>query len=277
MILIADSGSTKTEWILLNQGEEILRTETIGLNPFFVSPNEIQTVINQSALSPYLDQVKKLNFYGAGCSNDTKKEDLNQSFNAIFNNAEIHIKTDIEGAVMAVSEDHPCIVCILGTGSTFRIFDGKNIIRKYSSLSYILGDEGSGTYIAKRLLRGVFYQQLPQHVINDFFKDYPINAEELLHNTYREPQANRYLASFVPFCKKHIQTPEIESIVLQSFEDFYKVHLSRLELIKDYPVHFIGSIAFYFSDQLMQIALKYNFKVGNIVQKPLGMLKKKLS
>ena len=118
---------------------------------------------------------------------------------------------------------------------------------------------------------------MPQHVIDDFFKDYPINAEELLHNTYREPQANRYLASFVPFCKKHIQTPEIESIVLQSFEDFYKAHLSRLELVKDYPVHFIGSIAFYFSDQLMQIASKYNFKVGKVVQKPLGMLKKKLS
>ena len=133
MILIADSGSTKTEWILLNQGQEILRTETIGLNPFFVSPNEIQTVINKSALAPYLDQVEKLNFYGAGCSNDSKKEGLTRSFDTIFNNAEIHIKTDIEGAVMAVSDDRPCIVCILGTGSTFRIFDGKNIIRKYSS------------------------------------------------------------------------------------------------------------------------------------------------
>lgn len=276
MILIADSGSTKTEWILLEEGKELVHTETIGLNPFFVNDKEVKQAIQDSLLAPYLKNIKSLHFFGAGCSNEQKAAELNHTFSEIFSTAEIHVKTDIEGAVKAVSSDKPCIVCILGTGSTFRIFDGNKIKRKYSSLAYIIGDEGSGTYIAKALLRGVFYKQLPQDLIDDFFKDYPISTNELLEKVYREPQANRYLASFVPFCKKHIKHKDIEAIVTGAFEDFYQAHLSRLDEIQSYPVHFIGSIAFYFEKQLQQIADKHNFEIGKIVQKPLLKLKQNL-
>lgn len=275
MILLADSGSTKTEWILHDNGSEVLRTETIGLNPFFVDHATIQLAIGDSELAFYLNKVKEVHFYGAGCSNKEKVQTLEDSFKIIFNQAAINIRTDIEGAVLAVADDEPCIVCILGTGSTFRIFDGENIIRKYSSLSYIIGDEGSGTHIAKALLRQVFYQKLPKALEEDFFKDYPINSADLMQKVYNEPQGNRYLASFVPFCKKHIDKTVIEQIVLDSMEEFAMAHLLSLKEIKDSPVHFIGSIAFHFEEQLKQVAAKRGFRVGKIVQKPLSNIIKR--
>ncbi|MFT4969706.1 MAG: glucosamine kinase [Chitinophagales bacterium] len=273
MILIADSGSTKTEWILLDKGEQVVQTETIGLNPFFVTQADVQKAILNSKLAPHLTAVKAIHFFGAGCSNELKLKELESYLSQVFKEAEVEVKTDIEGAVLAVSDNKPCLVCILGTGSTFRIFDGKDIQKKYSSLAYIIGDEGSGTHIAKALLRKVFYKQLPQDLRDDFFREYPIDASDLLQKVYKEPLANRYLASFVPFCKKHIERPEIEQIVLDCLDEFGESHLSRLAEIKDSPVHFIGSIAFYFEDQLKQIAQKHGFKIGKIVQKPLSHLK----
>ena len=274
MILLADSGSTKTEWILLKNGEEVLRTETIGLNPFFVDHATIQLAIGDSELAFYLNKVKEVHFYGAGCSNKEKVKSLADSFKIIFNQAKIDIRTDIEGAVLAVADDEPCVVCILGTGSTFRIFDGKQIERKYSSLSYIIGDEGSGTHIAKALLRQVFYQKLPKSLEEDFFRDYPITSTDLMQKVYNEPQANRYLASFVPFCKKHIDIPIIEQIVLDSLEEFSSAHLMALDEIPESPVHFIGSIAYHFRPQLQKVADKQGFTLGKIVQKPLSNIKK---
>lgn len=270
MILIADSGSSKTEWIVLSEGQEILRIETIGLNPYFVDEGTIRATIEHSSLLKYANKIKQIEFFGAGCSNKEKQEWLKSVFQLSFRKAVVSIYTDIELAVKASAHNEPCIVCILGTGSTFRIFDGKEISSKYSSLSYILGDEGSGTYIAKALLRGVFYQNLSQDLRAEFFKAYPIDSATLLQKIYNEPQANRYLASFVPFCKDNIQNPEIEKIVRNAFEQFYLEHLEKLPELKSYPVHFIGSIALYFEDQLRYIARKYKFTIGIIVQKPLS-------
>ena len=270
MILLADSGSSKTEWILLDGGKEILRTETIGLNPYFVDEGTIRATVEHSPLFKYAKKIKQIEFFGAGCSNEEKQAWLKSVFQLSFQKATVSIYTDIELAVKASAHNEPCIVCIFGTGSTFRIFDGKEIKSKYSSLSYILGDEGSGTYIAKALLRGVFYQNFSPELISAFFKAYPIDSATLLQKTYNEPQANRYLASFVPFCKEHITSPEIEKIVLNAFEQFYFEHLQKLPEIKSYPVHFIGSIALYFEEQLQAIARKHHFTIGRIVQKPLS-------
>lgn len=272
MILLADSGSSKTEWILIEDGAEILRTETIGLNPFFVDEGTVRATIEHSSIFPFANKIKELEFFGAGCSNLEKKEWLQSIFKLSFQKATIAIHTDIELAVKASAEDTPCIVCILGTGSTFRIFDGTKIISKYSSLAYILGDEGSGTYIAKALLRGIFYQNFSQELIDAFFKKYPIDNAQLLQKIYKEPQGNRYLASFVPFCKENIHHPQIEGIVLNAFEQFYLEHLQKLPEIKTYPVHFIGSIAFHFEAQLQKIATRHDFTLGRIIQKPLSKI-----
>lgn len=276
MILLADSGSTKTEWILIDQGKIKLQLETIGLNPYFVSPQAIEKAIRESELLEHLEEIYELHFYGAGCSNEERSLYLKGEFIKYFKQAEIQIKTDIEAAVMASSETEPCIVCILGTGSTFRLFDGKSIIRKYSSLSYIMGDEGSGTYLAKSLLRGIFYQNFDQELIDKFFNKYPINSEILLEKVYQEERANRYLASFVPFCKENIEHPQITNLVLNGFEQFYLEHLNKYSEYKKHPIHFIGSIAYYFEEQLAKIAEKHHFKVGKIIQKPLSVIAEKM-
>lgn len=276
MILLADSGSTKTEWILIDQGKIKLVVETIGLNPYFVSPEAIEKALKGSELAKYFEAVSELHFYGAGCSNEEKCIYLQSELARYFKQAIIHVKTDIEAAVMASADNEPCIVCILGTGSTFRIFDGKNILRKYSSLSYVMGDEGSGTYLAKSLLRGIFYQNFDPALIDKFFAKYPINSETLLQKVYQEERANRYLASFVPFCKENIEHPQIENLVLNGFEQFYLEHLDKYNEYKSYPIHFIGSIAFYFEEQLAKIAMKHQFKVGKIIQKPLAVIAEKM-
>lgn len=269
MILFADSGSTKTEWILLNGKQEIFRTQTIGLNPFFVNESQIIEAVQASGIPPYFEQINELHFYGAGCSAVDKVAFLETCFQQLFPKATILIFTDIDGAVIATTDQKPGIVCILGTGSTFRIFDGKGIIRKYSSLSYIIGDEGSGTHIAKALLRGVFYQNFSQKIQDAFFKEYPITANDVLEHVYKKTLPNRYLASFVPFCKKYIDEPEIKALVKHSFTDFINQHLVKYEESKQFPIHFVGSVAFHFQDILMEVLADFGMQPGKILQKPL--------
>lgn len=272
MKLIADSGSTKTEWILLKDKTSILHTFTIGLNPFHIDEKIVKETIKNSELIPYKNEISSIQFYGAGCSNSAKATWLKNQLSVFFKQAEIDIHTDIEAAVLATSNYKPCTVCILGTGSTFKQFDGKNIIDKYSSLSYIIGDEGSGTYIAKALLRGVFYKNFKQEIIDLFFEEYKIDTGILLEETYTKPMSNRYLASFVPFCKKYIEEPEIEEIVLNAFNDFYTEHLKKYAFSHQYPVHFVGSIAFHFKEQLEKTSKKFGFELGNIIKNPLPLL-----
>lgn len=272
MKLLADSGSTKTEWVLLNGNQKVLHTYTMGLNPYHINETILNNAIVNSELNKYLNKVKIIEFYGAGCSNTEKAVWLKNALQKHFSNATIAIHTDIEAAVLATYQKLPCTVCILGTGSTFRMYDGKQIISKYSSLSYILGDEGSGTYIAKTLLKGIFYQNLSTEIRDAFFEDYAIDSSILLEKIYSQPLANRYLASFVPFCKKHIDKPEIETIVLNAFEDFFNQHLVKYNFAKENPVHFVGSIAFHFKEQLEKTASKLKFKTGSIIKNPLPYL-----
>ncbi|MGB1248047.1 MAG: BadF/BadG/BcrA/BcrD ATPase family protein [Chitinophagales bacterium] len=274
MILIADSGSTKTDWLLFDKnGETIVEVNTIGMNPFFVNTEDIFDALDESKLSKHIDNIQEVHFYGAGCSDMKKALWLANELGDFFIKAEVMIKTDIEGAVFSLAENKPCIACILGTGASFRIFDGKEIHKKYSSLAYIIGDEGSGTHIAKALLRKVFYKQLPDKLEKAFFEMYNITKDELLENVYKKSFPNRYLAQFTRFCTKNINNVIIEEIVLNSFRDFATNHLIRLDEINDYPVHFIGSIAHYFAPQLQKVAKEMNFKIGTIEQKPLGKLK----
>jgi len=273
MKIYADSGSTKTEWILLINNEIEYRFETIGMNPFFVKEKEIIFEIEKHLKKYNFEKIKELNFYGAGCSTFEKIEWLKRIFSTLFVNATINIKTDIEGAVLATSKKgEKSITSILGTGSAFRIFDGKNIIKKYSSLGYIIGDEGSGTHISKALLRRIMYQQLNYKLEKAFFEYFNTTREEIIENIYSKPFPNRYLAKFTKFCNKNIENEIIEKIVLDSFYSFFKNHISNIENYKNYKLHFIGSIAYYFQDQLKNVANEYDCDFGIVLQKPLQSL-----
>lgn len=277
MKLIADSGGTKTSWLLL-AGENILQEfETIGMNPFFVSEDEIIDTLKEKLRPDVIPNLKQVHFFGAGCSNPEKVEWLEDVFKKAIPNASIQVKTDIEGAVLSVTTlGEKSIVSILGTGSSFRIFDGENIYKKYSSLGFIVGDEGSGTHIAKALLRKIVYGQCSEFIQFDFYQYFNTNFDEIIENIYSKPFPNRYLAQFTTFCSRHIATPEIEQIVLDSFEENIKTHILNIPNAEEYKLHFIGSIAFYFKPQLEKIIAKHNLQLGNIVQKPIHFLAKKL-
>lgn len=274
MILIADSGSTKTDWLLFDKnGNDILAFNTIGMNPFFVDELTILEELKATEISTYSNQIESFTFYGAGCSTPDKAAFLSKIFQTIFTHATIEVKTDIEGAVLALANNKPCIVSILGTGSTFRVYDGKNILKKYSSLGFIVGDEGSGTHIGKSLLRAIYYNRLGNDFTTKFENFFQLSKEEIIENIYQKPRPNKFLASFTPFCKEYINHPEIEKIVLDSFENFFKEHILPIEESKTYPLHFIGSIAYYFETQLKKVAHKHTLKIGKIEQKPLKLLK----
>lgn len=276
MKLFADSGSTKTSWLLLAENNILQEFETKGMNPFFISEDEIIDELENKLRPDVIPHIKALHFYGAGCSNLKKADWLKSIFKEIFPNATIYVLTDIEGAVKAVAtKNEKSIVSILGTGAAFRIFDGENILKRYSSLGFIIGDEGSGTHISKALIRKVFYKQLPTEIEQAFFDFFNVTSIDIVENIYSKPLPNRYLAQFTTFCAKNIQLPEIEAIVLESFESFFSNHIIPIENYPKYKLHFVGSIAFYFREQLEKIATKHGCNIGKIVQKPIYDLVKK--
>lgn len=270
MKLVADSGSTKTSWLLVKKQKVIQSFETIGMNPFFISEKEIKEVFEFFVEK---DDVKSVDFFGAGCSTPTKAKYLKSIFQKIFPQATIQIKTDIAAAVLACSTmGEKSIVSILGTGSAFRIFDGKNIQKRYSSLGYILGDEGSGTFIAKALLRKILYQQFSTQLQQDFYAFFNTNREEIIENVYTKPFPNRYLAQFSRFASQYIAYSEVEQLVLNAFDTFFQNHILTTPNYKQYRLHFVGSIAFHFRTQLHKIAEKYQLEIGKIIAKPIEEL-----
>ncbi len=276
MILLADSGSTKTDWLLLNNdGNELAKERTIGLNPYHITNNKLEEVFNTSFFKKYSSQINKLYFYGAGCSNELMISEFKTKLSSYINIENINVYSDIEGAVLASTShyEEDSIVSILGTGSTFRLYENNKIVKVYSSLGYILGDEGSGCYIGKNLLRGIFYKNLSKNIRAAFYETYKLNHETLMHQIYKENLRNKYIASFVPFCKKHIKNVEIEALIKDSFQSFFDSHLNKFLSKKNYLLHFVGGISAHFETQLRAIAKSNNARIGEIIDKPLPYIK----
>ncbi|MGB1019159.1 MAG: hypothetical protein ACPGVH_08805 [Chitinophagales bacterium] len=277
MKLIADSGSTKTSWLLLAGENTLQEFETKGMNPFFISEDEIIDALEDNLRPDVIPNIKEVHFFGAGCSNQEKAEWLQEVIEGILPNASVFIKTDIEGAVLACSNfGEKSVVSILGTGTSFRIFDGEKMIKLYSSLGYIIGDEGSGTHISKALLRKLYYNQLSVFFLTDFNQYFETTREKIIGNVYSKAFPNRYLAQFTKFCSRHIASPEIEKIVLDSFDAYFKNHLTNIPEIKEHKLHFVGSVAFHFKPQLEKVITKHGLKLGTIIQKPIHALARKI-
>ena len=276
MKLFADSGSTKTSWLLLADKNILQEFETRGMKPFFITENEIIEELEAYLRPDVIPHIKEVHFFGAGCSTSEKAEWLESILSDLMANAQVNTNTDIDGAIKAVAiPQEKSIISILGTGSTFRIFDGENTINKYSSLGYIIGDEGSGTHISKELLRKVFYKQFPINLEMAFLDCFNLTRNLLIENVYSLPLPNCYLAKFTTFCSQNIHLPEIEKIVLDSFDSFFSNHIINVHHYKEYKLHFVGSIAFHFSAQLEKIALKHGCSMGQIIQKPIYKLVEK--
>jgi len=274
MLLIADSGSTKTAWRLVDKNKKIEHFHTEGLNPYFKSHGEIIEEISNSLL-PYFPKdvkVKNVFFYGAGCSSKEKCDMIKDALLHCFPAALITVEHDILGAARATCANTEGIVCILGTGSNSCFYDGKKITTVIGGLGYILGDEGSGAHLGKSLLSAYLNRELPEDLKKEFDTVYRLNKEEIDKRVYEKPLANRFLASFSRFIGEHKQHPFFQQMVEECLDTFLLKHVCRYPNFKSKPVHFVGSVAYYYSEILKKTALKKEIIAGKILAYPVEEL-----
>lgn len=271
MILIADGGSTKCDWILLDEkGDVVLKTRTKGLNPT-VFKNEVleERLHSNEELQKIKNKVVMLHFFGAGCSTAGPIAELAAIFSNFFQNAkDIAVREDMAAAVYAATTE-PGIVCILGTGSNSCYFDGKEIHMSTKSLGYILMDEASGNYFGKRLLRDYYYKKMPQELREKFEEQFDVSTATVEMNLYKKENPNTYLASFAEFIFTNERNSYFEKLISAGIRDFIEHRILCFEKSKEVPVHFIGSIAFFTQDIIREVAKEYELKIGNFVRRPI--------
>jgi len=270
MILVADSGSTKTNWLISNGP----LMETIGFNPFFHTSEAIYEELLKSAdLGKIRSEVTKVYFYGAGCSSPERNTIVEKSLRQFFTHAEIHVDHDLKAAAMATYDGRKCISCILGTGSNACVFDGVEVDCSVPrGLGYILGDEASGSYFGRRLLTAFLYKELPKATYDLMLNQYGLTKENILWAVYNEPHANVYMAKFAKMLTQSPDREYIESMVYEGFKDFFRHNVVCSEGYKTLPVHFVGSIAFHFKDLLRRVATEFGCELGNVDRQPIFKL-----
>jgi glucosamine kinase len=274
MILIADSGSTKCDWALVDEkGNKLGAFETMGLNPYFHAPHDTErALLANEALCAVAPDVKRIFFYGAGSSTEEMCHIMKEGLMRVFTHADILVEHDLLGSAMATYDGRPCISCILGTGSNSCFFDGKEVYEEIPSLAYILGDESSGSYYGKILLQEYFYKRLPADLNESFEKNYAPSKDEIISRIYREPNANVYLASFMRFIGEHADHPHVKNMVRRGMVHFIEIHVKCFANWREVPVHFVGSIGHYFIDCLHQAAEETGIQLGQVIQKPIDGL-----
>ena len=276
MILIADSGSTKTAWCLTDGSTKQGKTvQTQGINPYHQSGEEICAVLRHELypqIAENADCIEHIFFYGAGCTKEKSPMVTNALRNTINPSARISVESDMLGAARSVCGHQEGIVCILGTGSNSCYYDGRQLHKGIPALGYILGDEGSGAYIGRRLVSDILKCQLPDDIRLRFFDETKETEATIIQKVYRAPFPNRYLASLSPFCHRHRSHPAIHALLLDCFSQFFirNILAASWGCSRFLPaVHFVGSIAFYYQSELAEAALSHNLQLGTIVQSPL--------
>lgn len=268
MILIADSGSTKTDWSVIQQGKLTRSIKTKGMNPYFQSEEEIGKEISE-VLLPQLGNsaLEAIYFYGAGCTVD-KVEVVRNVIIQHTNVTRVEVNTDLLAAARSVCGRKAGIACILGTGSNACFYDGKNIVDNVSPLGFILGDEGSGAVLGKRLVGDLLKGMMGQELKDKFLKQYNLTPGDIIERVYRQPFPNRFLASLSPFLAEHIDEPKIHQLVLSSFTDFITRNVLGYDY-HNYAVSFAGSIAYHYKDILSEAAGNTGIRISKIIQSPM--------
>ena len=275
MKLLVDSGSTKADWIAIdNNGKVQFTTQSLGLNPEVLDKEEIISRLEDKFdISQNKDKVKQLFFYGAGCGTDRMKLFLKEIFQNYFKNAEVDVQEDTYAAVYATTpKGEQAIVCILGTGSNCSFFDGKVLHQKVQSLGYIAMDDGSGNRFGRHLLRGYYFNKMPKELAKEFEKDFNLDADYIKENLYKEPNPNAYLATLAKFIIKHKENDFCKKIIKSELKKFAKNYIMQYDNCRDVYVHFVGSIAFYLKDELEEILENYDIKIGNVLRRPIDGL-----
>ena len=274
MILIADGGSTKADWIAINsEKKEEFRVRTLGLNPAVVPAEELNNrIINMFQLMNVKEEISEIYFYGAGCGTPKPTALLKKILEAIFINAKVHVAEDMLAAVYAATGKEPAMVCILGTGSNSCYFDGEKMQMLVASLGYVLMDEASGNYFGKKLINDYFYDKMPKGIASEFEKDFNLDVDHIKKNIYQEANPNMYLASFAKFMFDFKEDKYIKRLIKKGFQEFFKYRVLPYDINSETSIYFIGSIAHYFRDILEKVASKYNLKITDVIQRPIDNL-----
>lgn len=268
MILLADSGSTKTDWALARNGSLVKQITTEGINPFFQTEEEISRIVHER-LMPALDGAMphEVHFYGAGCAFPEKNHLVEQAITRHLP-VPVEIGSDLLGAARSLCGRRPGIACIMGTGSNSCYYDGQTIAANVSPLGYVLGDEGSGAVLGRLLVGDCLKNQLPAPLKEAFFKRFDLTPQLILDRVYKQPFPNRFLASLSPFLIEHIDEPCIHRLVLNSFKSFFTRNVMQYDY-RGVKVHFTGSIAYYYREVLDEAARALQIELGHIVRSPL--------
>ena len=275
MILVVDSGSTKTDWISIDdKGSVLFSTQTLGLNPQVLSSEILnERIINNYDLYQNRKEVTKLFFYGAGCGVSSSKKRIDKIFREIFSNAELDIKEDTYAAVYsAFKPGDSSIVCILGTGSNCTYYNGKDIEQRVVSLGYILMDEASGNFFGKQLIRSYYFREMSEEHSSAFENEFDLDPDTVKENIYRKENPNAYLATFAKFLIDRKNHPIMKGIIRNGLKRFIEHQILQFDNCKEVPIHFVGSISFYLQDEIKDILADYELTIGRIIKRPIDGL-----
>jgi glucosamine kinase len=273
MILIADSGSTKTSWVLIKEDKKKSKFTTSGFNPYIQKREEISGIIKSEVFPNVKDLViNKIFYYGAGCSTDANKKLMHSCFKSFFNKAAIDIEHDLIAAARGLWQNETGIVAILGTGSNSCVYDGNRIIDSVPSLGFILGDEGSGAYMGKTLVKDYLYETQPTHIREKLKNDYLLDTEKVLDKVYKKGSPNRWLASFSILIRDNIKEDYYKDLVTNSMRAFFETHVKHYKNYKDLPLGVVGSIGYYYKDFFESVAKEYGFTLSKVIKSPIDEL-----
>jgi len=272
MRLIVDSGSTKTDWIAIDDSGNILfETQTLGLNPQVLSEAIVEErIINNYELYRIRNEVDSTFFYGAGCGTEPPRKLMDGVLKSIFQNSTISVKEDTYAAVYAITDPgEPSIVCILGTGSNCSLYDGQIVHQKITSLGYILMDDASGNYFGRQLIRDYYFNKIPKALSESFAEEFNLGAEEIKTNRYKKSNPNTYLATFAKFVIVNKNDPYIQGLINKGLGLFIENQIMQFDNAKELPIHFIGSISYFLREELEAKLISYGFTLGKILKKPI--------
>ncbi|MFM7023414.1 MAG: hypothetical protein ACKOXB_10580 [Flavobacteriales bacterium] len=274
MFVVADMGSTKTDWSFVEDNKKMTLIKSQGFNPHFYSSEEIKALLEPifADKKELLNRVRQLYFYGSGCSNEEKINVVRTALITFFPNAAIYITHDLMGSARAVCGRERGIACILGTGANTCLYDGEKIIDNVPSLGFLLGDEGSGADLGRELIKYYMYGELPLHLEEKFEENYKVSKQTLVGEIYSTKHLNAYCGNYAKFLTENKEEPIVQQLVDERFREFFKRHVSKYDDYQNLQVHFIGSIAYYFSKNLRKAAQACGTKVGRIIPAPMEKL-----
>ncbi len=272
MILIADSGASKTDWRVIKKSGKIGQFRGIGFNPNYQTAEEMSNELREDFLLELRDEIEVIYYYGSGCGSVENRNHIETALRSIYREAQINVDHDLMAAARSTCGDQPGIACILGTGSNSCDYDGEIIIDSHPAPGYILGDEGGGAYIGRKFLQDFIHDEMPDKLKEKVIDRFQLDYNQIIENVYKRPSPGRYMASFCRFISENKSEPYCYMLYYESFQDFFKKHVLKYEGFKNKPVNFVGSIAFYNSDILRSAAYDAEIHVNIIIEGPIAGL-----